>query len=79
MGGVVEALGVFLAMLVVVSLLTIVAYVGVAVAVAVKTLRGSSRRDPLEEDLDRVLEEILGRSPETALSIFDSRQTEGSR
>jgi hypothetical protein len=74
-----ELLRVLAAVLVVSSLRTIVVYVSVFVAVAVKTLRGASRRNPLEQELDRVLDEILGRSPQRALSKFDSRQMEGSR
>lgn len=56
----VEVLRIVLGVLVVVSLATIVAYVLVFFAVAAWTVLTGSRRDPLRDDLDRVLAEIVG-------------------
>ena len=61
-GLVVEALRVLLEILAVVALCTIAVYVVGFVVVAVSTVVGRARLDPLSEDLDRVLGEILGRS-----------------
>ena len=50
-----------LEILAVVALCTIAVYVVGFVAIAVSTVVGRTRPDPLSEDLDRVLGEILGR------------------
>jgi hypothetical protein len=57
----VEALRVLLEILAVVALCTIAVYVVGFVAIAVSTVVGRTRPDPLSEDLDHVLGEILGR------------------
>ncbi|MHB1599640.1 MAG: hypothetical protein ACYCXY_12310 [Acidimicrobiales bacterium] len=49
-----------LGVVVVASLVAIAAYVLMFVAVAASTALGAHRRDPLAEDLDEVLVEILG-------------------
>ena len=50
-----------LEILAVVALCTIAVYVVGFVAIVVSTVVGRTRPDPLSEDLDRVLGEILGR------------------
>jgi len=59
-GSMVEVLRIVLGGLVVVSLVAIVAYVVVFLVVAAWTVFTSSRRDPLADELDRVLAEIVG-------------------
>ena len=56
----VEFLRIVLTVLVAVSLATIVAYLFVFLGVAAWTALTSSRRDPLADELDRVLAEIVG-------------------
>ena len=68
----VEALRVLLTALVVVSLCVIAAYVVGFLAVTVATVHRRSRPDPLVEDLDRVLAEILGRSGRPEPSVHRS-------
>lgn len=57
----VEALRVLLEILVVVALCTIAVYVVGFAAIAVSTVVGRARPDPLSEDLDHALGEILAR------------------
>lgn len=64
----VEALRVLLELLVVASVLTIAVYVVVFVALATWTVLGRGRRNPLAGDLDRALDEILGRSSQARRS-----------
>ncbi len=69
----VEALRILLAAVVVVSLCAIAAYVVGFLAVSVVTVRRRGRPDPLLEDLDRALEEILGRSGRPEPTVQRSR------
>ncbi len=69
----VEALRVLLTALVVVSLCVIAAYVVGFLAVSVATVHRRSRPDPLVEDLDRALAEILGRSGRPEPTVHRSR------
>jgi hypothetical protein len=69
----VEALRVLLTALVGVSLCAIAAYVVGFIAVSVATVHRRSRPDPLLEDLDRALEEILGRSGKPEPAVQRSR------
>jgi hypothetical protein len=62
----VEVLRVVVATLVVASLATIAVYAFVSVLVAALTVFGAGRRRRLDDELDQVLAEILGRrTPET--------------
>jgi hypothetical protein len=59
----VEMFLILLGVVVVASLMTIAVYVLVSVAVAASTLLGTVRRDRSADELDQVLDEILGRRP----------------
>ena len=74
MGPMVEVLGVLLAAVVVVSLCVIAAYVVGFVVLSVITVCRRARPDPLAGDLDRVLEEILGRRAPTGPPVHRSRR-----
>lgn len=54
-------MSVLFGVLVVASFGTIIVYALVSVTAAASTLIGARRRDPLADELDRVLAEILGR------------------
>lgn len=81
----VEVLRIVLGVLVVVSLATIVAYALVFLAVAAWTVLTASRRDPLADELDRVLAEIVGpraplaRAPGPAGRLGDEGTERGQR
>ncbi len=68
----VETLGVFLATAVVLSLGVIAAYVIGLVVVSVVTACRRARPDPLREDLDRILDEILGRRDRVTSAVLPS-------
>lgn len=55
--------GFLVAALIVLSLLTLVAFAGAAVVVTRSTIRADRGDRELHDDLDRVLAEILGSSP----------------
>ena len=59
-GSVIEILRIFLGVLVVASLAAIVAYALAFLGVAAWTVLTRSQRDPLRDELDRVLAEIVG-------------------
>lgn len=56
----VDVLRILLGVLMVASLVTIIAYVVIFLAVAAWTVLSSSRRDPLADELEDALAEILG-------------------
>lgn len=60
MGPMVDVLRILLGVLVVASLVTIAAYVVLFFLAAIWTLIRGPRRDPLREELDQLLAEVLG-------------------
>ncbi len=70
----VEALRAVLAVMLAVSLCLIAAYVVGFLVVSVVTVYRRVRPDPLYEDLDRALEEILGRSAAAEPAVAPSRR-----
>jgi len=68
-----EMLRVSLGVLVVASFGTIAVYVLVSVTATASTLLSCVRRDRSADELDRVIAEILGRTPETSAEHRRSR------
>ncbi len=75
----VEALRVLLAAVVVVSLCVIAAYVIGFAVLSVVTVCRRGRPDPLREDLDRALEEILGQSGRPEPTVPRPARSRGGR